>query len=701
MSQKAAEVAELERRLAEAQATIEALLSGQIDAAFDPASNTPILLSKAQDALRESEERYRRIIETTNEGVWQMDAGYKTTFMNRRMAQMLGCEADMGIGRSAMEFLDHEGRATLVTKSDDAQQVEVRFIRSDKTIMWALMEATPMFDAQGNSDGTFAMVMDITERKKSEAALQASEARLRRLWDSGIILITVSDLQGRIIEVNDAALAMLGYSRDELLANGMSWEALTPPESVAADLSAREQLETRGVTAPFEKELLRKDGTRTAILTAGALLDDKEKIVVAIDLTTRKRAERALLEVESQLRQSQKMEAVGQLAGGIAHDFNNILTVILSCGEFLLEDLQPMDPARADVEEICKAGARAAALTRQLLMFSRQQVLAPKVLEISAVTADMENMLRRVLGEDVGLVLRNSPHGGRVRVDPGSIEQVIMNLVVNARDAMPTGGQLVIETANVMLDETFVHPQSGFTPGPHVVLSVTDTGTGMDEATCARIFEPFFTTKAVGQGTGLGLSTVFGIVQQSHGTIRVHSVVGEGTTFSIYLPQVYSDAEASLATLPRTAFHGTETILLVEDEEQVRMVTRNILERHGYRVLEMRSPPEALLHVQNSSEQIDLLLTDVVMPHMSGPELARQLTKIRPQLRVLCMSGYTDDSIVRHGVLQAAIAFVQKPFTSDSLTQKVREVLDEEPTPSMKQAMKLMQDAIVRVTSDE
>ena len=547
------ELADLKQRLSEAEATIQALMSGQIDAVIDFKSQTPVLLAAAQDALRDSEERYRRIVETTNQGVWVINSEHKTTFMNRRMAQMLGCEADMGLGRSPFEFLDEEGRAKLSTQIDHAHQVEVQYIRTDKTRFSALLEATPVFDKTGAYEGTFAMVMD---------------------------------------------------------------------------------------------------------------------------LTARKRADQALLDVESQLRQSQKMEAVGRLAGGIAHDFNNILTVILTCGDFLLEDLKPLDPARCDVEEICKAGKRAAALTRQLLMFSRQQVLAPHVLELAAVTADMEHMLRRVLGEDVELILKHAAQAGRVLVDRGSIEQVIMNLVDNARDAMPTGGTIVIEIKNVVIDETFVHQQAGATLGPNVVLSITDTGSGMDDATRARIFEPFFTTKEVGKGTGLGLSTVFGIVQQSSGTIRVHSAVGKGTTFSIYLPQVYSDVETNRVTLPRTAFRGTETILLVEDEEQVRTVARSVLKRSGYRVIEMRGAAEALLYAQGHSHPIDLLLTDVVMPQMSGPELARRLSALRPGLRVLCMSGYTDDSIVRHGVLQAEIELLQKPFTSDSLTQRVREVLD-------------------------
>jgi two-component system cell cycle sensor histidine kinase/response regulator CckA len=831
---------DLARRLTEAEAIIEALLSGEIDAVVDSETKTPVLLAKAQEALRTSEERYRRIVETTNEGVWLIDGANKTTFMNRQMAHMLGCEPESCLGRSPFEFLGEAGRVTLASylRSGDAGQVELEFMRADGKSGWGLLEMTPEFDVAGQYLGSLAMVMDITARKHVEAALRASEGRFRRLWDSGIILITISDVGGRISEVNDAGVRLLGYSREELLA--LRWDDITPEEWRDADQAARAQLAATGVASPWEKEIIRKDGTRVSILSAAAVLGGVEGIAIAVDLTDRKRAEKDLLErmriaaltadvgmvlthdaalrtmldrcadavvqhldvafariwtvnrkdkvlelqgsaglpaqpddpdarvpigqrkvgrvaeqrrpyrtndvpgdsragdhawkgvtafaghpllvneelvgvlaifarapisdaafaglgaisdavavaiqrrvvtstnaaLESQLRQSQKMEAVGRLAGGIAHDFNNILSVILTCGQFLLDDMKTVDPARADVEEIRKAAERAAGLTRQLLMFSRQQVLEPKVVDLTAVTANLEHMLRRVLGEDVELVLLNEPNLGRVRVDLGSIEQLIMNLAVNARDAMPTGGKLTIATTNESSDGTLMHVQPvGAVPGRQVVLAVTDTGTGMDAATQARIFEPFFTTKEVGKGTGLGLSTAFGIVEQSNGTIHVQSESGKGTTFSISLPYVDAALDAP-AVEPKEAFGGTETILLVEDDDQVRAVARAILQRHGYRVIEIRAAAEALAYCQTCPDLISLLLTDVVMPQMSGPELGRQLVAVRPKLKVLCMSGYTDDSIVRHGVMQTHIAFLPKPFTSQSLTRKVREVLD-------------------------
>ena len=370
------------------------------------------------------------------------------------------------------------------------------------------------------------------------------------------------------------------------------------------------------------------------------------------------------------------MDAVGRLAGGVAHDFNNVLSVILSYGEMLLADMKPGEPMRDDIDEIRKAGLRAADLTRQLLMFSRQQVLAPKVLDLNDVLTSMDKMLQRILGADVDLVSLPTQPLGRVRADPSSVEQVIMNLVVNARDAMPTGGKLTMDTANVVLDEAYAQAHLGVKPGAHVMLAVTDTGTGIEKATLARIFEPFFTTKESGKGTGLGLSTVFGVVQQSGGSVWVYSEVGKGTTFKVYLPRVDAAVEAIGETMPPTTLRGTETILLVEDDDQVRVVARGILRRSGYHVIEARNAGEALLSSEQHAGTIHLLLSDVVMPQMSGPELAKRLAGVRPDMKVLCMSGYTDDSIVRHGVLEAHIAYLQKPITPDTLATKVREVLE-------------------------
>ena len=373
------------------------------------------------------------------------------------------------------------------------------------------------------------------------------------------------------------------------------------------------------------------------------------------------------------------METVGNLAGGVAHDFNNLMSVVLSYSDLLIEGLKEGDPVRADLLEIRGAGLRAVELTRQLLAFSRQQVLAPKIVDLGGIVGGMEKMLRRLIGEDVELAASRAPGLGKILVDPGQLEQVIMNLAVNARDAMPRGGMLTIETATVALDDAYASEHVGVTPGPHVMLAVSDTGTGMDSATQARMFEPFFTTKEKGRGTGLGLATVFGIVRQSGGTIWVYSEPGKGTTFKVYFP-LAKEAEVThgsvLSPAELSTLRGSETILLVEDEERVRVLTRTILRKYGYNVVEAQNGAEAFLLCEQHTATIHLLLTDVVMPRMSGRQLAERLLPIRPHMKVLYMSGYMDDAVVRHGILDSTIAFIQKPVTPESLARKVRGVLD-------------------------
>lgn len=423
-----------------------------------------------------------------------------------------------------------------------------------------------------------------------------------------------------------------------------------------------------GVMAIFARHRLAED-------TIDALASVADVISQGID---RKRTKEALRQSEERLRQSQKLESIGQLAGGIAHDFNNLLTAITGYSELSLRKLRSDDPLRRNLEEIKKAGDRAAALTRQLLAFSRKQVLQPKILDLNSVVLDFEKMLQRLIGEDIELRTVLEPEIGSLKADPGQIEQVIMNLVVNARDAMPQGGKLTIETKNVFLDENYARQRAVVIPGSYIMLAVSDTGTGIDQETQKRIFEPFFTTKAMDQGTGLGLATVYGIIKQSGGYIWVYSEMGQGSSFKIYLPRVDDDMpDCKRSDDEQKTVQGTETILLAEDEEVVRMFTRELLESYGYRVLEAANGGAALSICERHRERIDLLITDVIMPEMSGRDLAENVSRLRPEVKVLYMSGYTDDAIVNHGVLDEGINFIQKPFAPDTFGQAVKRVLNK------------------------
>ncbi|MES2638922.1 MAG: ATP-binding protein [Myxococcota bacterium] len=448
-------------------------------------------------------------------------------------------------------------------------------------------------------------------------------------------------------------------------------------------IAAVERCSRLGTPFDLEAEILTAGGNRRWIRAIGNPRRDVSGTITHIDgsvqdITPQRLAEALHLELEDRLRQAQKMETVGRLAGGVAHDFNNLLSVVLGYSALLRAEFPEGDPIRADLEEIHAAGLRARDLTGELLAFSRQQVLQPKVVDLDAVVRGMEKMLRRLIGEDVELAAPSAPGQGTVLVDPGQIGQVIMNLAVNARDAMPLGGMLTIETCRVVLDSEYVAMHPGSAPGAHMMLAVSDTGQGMDAHTQAHLFEPFFTTKEMGKGTGLGLATVFGIVQQSGGTIWVYSEPGKGTTFKIYFPVAVGADEGAMAAVSSNAplVGGTETILLVEDEDEVRTLAAAVLRRCGYHVLAAPNGADALELCAQYPAPIHLLLTDVVMPRMSGPDLAARLGQVRPDTKVLFMSGYTDDAVVRHGILEARVAFIQKPIMPDPLARRVRDVLD-------------------------
>jgi len=521
------------------------------------------------------------------------------------------------------------------------------------------------------------------ERKhaRAEEALRESEERFRQIYDETPIGYHELDTRGRIVRVNRTELEMLGYPVEEMLGQPV-WKFVLEEETtrhvimakIAGDVSFHET---------FERTYRRKDGTTLPVLVKDRVIRDKGGRIIGIrstveDITERRRSEEALRKSEEQLRQWQKVEAIGRLAGGIAHDFNNLLMTIKGCSEILLQECDAQDPRREEAEEIQKAAERATSLTRQLLAFGRRQILQPQVLDLNKVVTNMNKMLQRVIGEDIQLLTVLEPKLRPVKVDPGQIEQVIMNLAVNARDAMPRGGRLTIETANVFLDEDYAQRHVSVKPGSYVMLAVSDNGCGMDQETQSHLFEPFFTTKEKGKGTGLGLSTVYGIVKQSGGNIWAYSELGRGTTFKIYLPMVTQAVKEKYARPERRRIsaRGAETILLVEDEKAVRMMIGKTLQSKGYAVLEAQHGQEALSICEDYSGPIHLMVTDVVMPLMSGKELAEQLAPQRPEMKVLYMSGYPDNSIVQHGVLEPGTEFLQKPFTLNTLEAKVREILD-------------------------
>jgi two-component system cell cycle sensor histidine kinase/response regulator CckA len=626
--------------------------------------------------LKTCELRFRRLFEAGVAGVTISDLDGNFKEANDAFLGMLGyTRADMLAGKLNWEVitpLDH-----LVPNAEDSAQLrstaflplrEREYVHKDGRLIAALVGSAKL---EGTTE-CINYVTDISERKLAEDALRASEEQYRALFEHSPFPKFLYDNETlRFLAVNDAAVLHYGYSRSEFLRMGI--QDIRPREDLPA-LMASLSAVGFGAVKPGLRRHTKKDGSVIDVdVTIQKFVLGKRPcgLAVALDVTESNR-------MEAQIRQAQKMDAIGSLAGGIAHDFNNLLCVILSYAEMLAADLNPEDPMREALEEILGAGNRAAVLTRQLLAFSRQQILQPRILDLNAVIGGIAKMLRRVVREDVELTIVSGPGLGTVKADAGQLEQVLMNLVVNARDAMPQGGHLTIETANVELDSNSAGTHVDVKPGPYVMLAVTDTGTGMDAATRERIFEPFFTTKENGKGTGLGLSTVFGIVQQSGGNIRVESERGKGTTMRVYLPQADPAATAAMNATPTETrtLRGSETILLVEDDEPIRTVLRTILERCGYRVLEARGGGEALLLCEQHEGTIHLLLTDMVMPHMSGWQLAGRLGPLRPEMKMLYMSGHADDSIIRHGVPDSGAAFLQKPIKPTGLARKVREVLD-------------------------
>ncbi len=646
---------------------------------------------RAEHALRESEERYRLLFENNPQPMWVLDRETLAFLaVNEALCRHYGYSREEFLRMTIEDIRPSEDVPVLLENlaahSREFHRAGVwRHRKKDGTTIEVEIASHPILFA--GRDAQLILANDVTERKRAEEALRQSEQKYRDIFDFATVGIYQARHDGSLLTANAPLAEMLGYDSPEELMRKRLGEIAMDPEEARAIISQ---------AAPAEKELRqevrwrKKDGTpiwleidARPVRSADGAVRYFEGFVH--DITQRKSTEEEKRRLQEQLVQAQKMEAVGQLAGGIAHDFNNLLTAITGYSELLLGELPPEDLRRSHAEEIRKAGERAASLTQQLLAFSRRQVLEPKVLDVNTVVSDIERMLRRLIGEHIELKTRKAPDLWKVKADPGQIEQALLNLVLNARDAMPRGGTLAIDTSNEKLDETFSRSHVPTQPGPYVLVAVSDTGIGITDEVKARLFEPFFTTKERGKGTGLGLSTTYGIVKQSGGYLWCDSEIGRGTTFRVFLPRVEEPVSEVAERKAAPPIHpGDETVLLVEDEPEVRSLVQRILKTQGYTVVTAANPDEALAVAREFKGAIQLMVTDVVMPGMSGLQLAERLVPTRPDMRVLFVSGYTDDAMGPHGILEPGKAFLQKPFTPSALARKIRDVLDAEPQEYLK-----------------
>jgi len=638
---------------------------------------------KTEAALRESEERYRSLVETTSDWVWQVNSMGRYTHVSAKVQDILGYAPEEVVGRTPFDFMEAEEArrvgeifSEIVAQRRPFSLLENINIHRDGRSVVLETSGVPVFGPGGEFLGYRGMDRDITERKQALLSLEQESQKNLALLRNASDGIHILDASGCVIEASDSFCRMLGYERSEVIGMHVSlWDAGYSESEIPVKL--REQLE-HPVRSLFETKHRRKDGSVFDVEVSGYPLKLGDRMVLfnsSRDITERKRMEEEQEKLQAQFIQAQKMESVGRLAGGVAHDFNNILMAQKGYCDLMKAQLRPEDPLYEGLAQIDACADRAAALTRQLLVFSRRNVLQSAVFDLNGLVVNLDNMLRRLIGEDVALTTRPAEQPAMVTADPGQIEQVLVNLAVNARDAMPQGGKLTIEVSLVELDAVWAAGHMSIVPGQHVMLAVSDTGCGMDDETKSRIFEPFFTTKAEGKGTGLGLATVYGIVRQSNGSIRVYSEPGQGTTFKIYLPHVDAvplERDRRDAEIVRG---NGEQVLVVEDEPMLRDLAKLLIENLGYRASIAANGGAALIMIEEQGMRPDVLITDVVMPGMSGRVLVERLRRTVPDLRVIYMSGYTDDAIVNHGILNEGIDFLQKPFTMVNLAAKIRSAL--------------------------
>ena len=640
---------------------------------------------RAEEELHRTNELFRSAFEEAPGGMCLVNPEGRFLRVNNAFCLMLERPESELLDMTFMDVTHPEDRSAsrewvgqILAGEDVPKTLEKRYLRKSGHVMWGMVGSYLLRSDDGAPLLFITHIQDITERKRTEEALLESETRYRSIFDSstdGIVIIDPDT--ATMIDFNQQACTQLGYTREEFGCLKISdIDLLDGTEEVKARI--KKVIKTG--YDEFETLHRTKHGEQRNVHVTVQYISIGGKSVqhcICRDITERKHAEAEKERLHVQLQQAMKMEAVGRLAGGVAHDFNNLLTVIMGYSELLLKKIGKESPMHGQVEEIKRAGERAASLTQQLLAFSRKQIIEPKVVHLDDLVAEMHKMLTRLIGEEIALQATTGKSLGSVKIDPGQFQQILMNLVVNARDAMPGGGKIVIETANVDLGEEYCAAHPYVTPGRFVMLSVSDTGQGMSEEVKAFIFEPFFTTKERGSGTGLGLATTYGAVHQAGGSIEVYSEVGIGTTFKVFLPRVEEEAILVNDDRPTDLSVGTETVMIVEDEGILRNLCVQILEQMGYRVLQARNGIEAIAEVQRYGDRIDLLLTDVVMPGMNGSELATRLVLHNPEMKVLFTSGYTEDVISHHGVLAEGVSFIGKPYTPLALARKVREVLDK------------------------